>query len=275
MQGELEEKSAYGLGKRARRSVQRLFGWWHRPGYDVRFVLENGQPKYKKVVFHTPDFAKQVFVNLEEFRDSEHFPTPQSANIESRSVTVDFVKGHPPEVGNVNTLGALAKFYAAVFRQAPRLLPMEQSGVWEDFEKYLATLCELQRITTEDAAKLRERAASLAPAQIWIGFDYIDPILRNLLVRESSGAICGIDLKNLRAEQPLGTGLAKGQSKWLTALDIAKVFAGMRQAGAPDIEPYFEFIRLFERVRRYARKRKKKTNYVSWLVRSKIMTFED
>lgn len=277
MRDDLKEKSPYGPVKQAKRGVKRLLGIWKRPAYDVHVIFHNNQPCYKKITVGSFELAQSIFSNLDVYRDSEHFPAP--VKVHNDSVIVDFVVGYHPETDAPDLLKKIADFFAVIFHREARPLPIENSGVWEEFESNLRALRDLQLLSAEDSARVREHAEALAPTNIWIGFDYCDPIIQNLIISESNQSICGIDVKNLRAGQPLGVGLAKARYRWLNESGITTVLVHLRRAGAPDIEPYFEFIRLFERVRRVAYKsqRNKRLAKHSWLVlaKAKRITFED
>jgi hypothetical protein len=274
---ELAEVPAYGRYKRLKRCGKSLLGRWHRPGYDVRMLLYENRPCYKKVVFGSAQHSERIFANLEAFRGSPHFPTPMWCR--RGAVVVDFVLGQPLDRFDTATRVELAKFYAAVFDRRPRLVPLTDSGIWDEFEQHLNTLERLAVVSPALRSRLREHAAELAPERIWMGFDYTDPVLSNMVVTGASRSICAVDIKNLRADQPLGIGLAKGRSSWLTASDMTAVFVHIRRAGAPDIAPYFEFIRLLERVRRVATKRRKAAQFTGarWLAarRRQTLTFTD
>lgn len=277
MQNGLQEKSAYGFVKRFKRGIKRLLGRWERPEYDVHILFQNNQPRYKKITVGSHELAQSIFSNLEVFRDSGHFPTP--VEVQQDNVIVDFVAGSHPETDAPGLLSKLVDFYVVVFGRRSRLLAMENSGVWEELEGNLRILSELQLLSAEDSARVREHAAVLAPADIWIGFDYCDPIIANLLICKSDQSICGIDVKNLRAHQPLGVGLAKARYRWFSDSDVNTLLVGLRRAGAPDIEPYFEFIQLFERVRRVAYKSQRDIRLARcrWPARAKMqrMVFDD
>lgn len=277
MRDELKEKSAYGPAKRFKRGVKRFLGVWERPEYDVRILFHNNQPCYKKITVGSPELAQSIFSNVDVFRDSGHFPTPVA--VQQDNVIVDFVAGTHPETSAPDFLRKLADFYVIVFGRHSRLVAMASSDLWEEFESNLCILRELQLLSAEDSVRVREHADALAPTDIWVGFDYCDPIIQNLLISESHQSICGIDVKNLRASQPLGVGLAKARYRWLSESDIAAVLAHLRGADAPDIEHYFEFIRLFERVRRLAYKSQRDMRLAKrrWLARTdqQRMTFDD
>jgi hypothetical protein len=249
-----KEKPAYGAAKRAERSINRALGLWRRGDYDVRFLYLHGWPHYKKVVFRSREDASRVYSTLQAFGRTVHFPRP--AWLDRHEVVVDFVRGTRLrwERGNRLMLSRLAAFFSGVYSRGLRLESLAKSGFWQKFEAYVASLQALGVLASGAADKLLETGRRLAPAQVFVGWDYIDPIENNLVVKEDVNALCAIDIKNLKSETLMGRGLAKARQRYLSQYDEEAIFDQLRQKGAPDFQPYFPFIRFYEAVRQQEKK---------------------
>lgn len=246
------EISVYGLGKRLRRATKRFLGRWTRGDYDVRVIQNDGRAPYKRVRFDSLEWASEVHANLQAFEASPHLPT--AIDLEARDVFSDFIKGRRPTVIDAAMLEKLADFYAAVYAKDPILKPFSESTFAVEWERCLKNLVDLRVLDELTAEKLSAHARQLAPELVWVGYDYTDPITPNLVVSDELGCICAIDIKNLRSNRLIGCGVARAQTRWLKKDKTQQFLTALVHAGAPDVRPYFEYIKLFERVQRVSAK---------------------
>jgi hypothetical protein len=249
-----KEKPGYKAGRRLQRGVLRSLGLWRRQRYDIRFVSRQGQLHYKKVIFNTVSQAARISSALEAYGPSQHFPA--LIGRQHNVVCVAFVHGTPVDVFDEAAFDQLADFYAAVYSRGSRLMPLKNASVWPQFENNLVFLWNGNFFGRGFMEELHAKAKALAPEKVWIGFDYTDPIKNNLMQREAERTICAIDIKNLHADELLGRGLAKARRRWLT--EPSAFFEKLQRKGAPDLEPYFPFIELIDRVQRIRAKLSKK-----------------
>ena len=84
----------------------------------------------------------------------------------------------------------------------------------------------------------------LIPEQVWVGFEYTDPVLKNFILRTDNGRICVVDVDGLAGNQLLGIGVAKACVRWLAHYQ-SLFFSSFTQQGAPDIQKYFSFVELY------------------------------
>ncbi|MGV7227602.1 MAG: hypothetical protein ACQ9IQ_02980 [Nitrospirales bacterium] len=84
----------------------------------------------------------------------------------------------------------------------------------------------------------------LIPEQVWVGFEYTDPVLKNFILRTDNWRICVVDVDGLAGNQLLGIGVAKACVRWLAHYQ-SLFFSSLTQQGAPDIQKYFSFVELY------------------------------
>lgn len=252
------ERPAYNLVKRLRRSVLRRLNRWSRGSYDVCYVSVDGR-RYKKVTFKTAADADRVFKSLKAFGASPHFPVP--AERRENEVLVEFVPGSRIGLVDEGVLEKLSDFYAAVYTRAPRLVSLQESGIWPDFVSHLSFLRQAGALEGAIHDLLYEKGKRLAPERVWVGFDYKDPVTKNLVVREGEDVISAVDIKNLRAGGLIGRGIVKARICWLSA-ELAQGFVeSLIRKGVPDFSAYWPFLELvYETARRKNKLAKRAAN---------------
>ncbi|MES1924663.1 hypothetical protein [Salinisphaera sp. T31B1] len=230
----------------------RALGLWSREHYDVEIVLENDQPRYKKITFKSEGHAHRVASNLRHYGRTRHLPAlhDQRANV----LWVDYVHGRPCATVDDRMMPEIARCFGRFAGRGSRMRPLASTPYWQT---HLAHLAELRTHGVIDARlhdELLTRSHHARPDFIRVGFDYRDPIGPNLLHRDGCGSICAIDVKNLHQDTLVGEGLAKASDRWLHADRRAYVFDHLRALGLADIESSFAFITLYERTSRVMRK---------------------
>src|SRR5262249_12243027 len=93
-----------------------------------------------------------------------------------------------------------------------------------------------------EAQRLAATARERAPAEVWVGYDCVDAILKNFVWCEG-GRLRAVDVESLGAGVLLGTGVAKASGRWLGER-TGDLLARMKERGAPDFESYFPFVQL-------------------------------
>ena len=88
-----------------------------------------------------------------------------------------------------------------------------------------------------------ESALPLAPDQVWVGFDYTDPVLKNFVAAADDGRICAIDVESLEADQLIGFGVAKALLRWMEP-DRDVFLAHLAATRCPNFQPHFDFVEL-------------------------------
>lgn len=249
---ELTERTVYPLRRRMRRAWLRRTGRWTRGDYDVRIVYAGTRPLYKKVVFNQASQAKRVAAALTAFGPSEHIPGLRLQR--DHAVWVDYVAGERFDPQKSGQTGRVADCFAAFAGRGSQPLSVDEMGCDARIARDLDWLVGAGIIQTSLARALGQRARHEADrCMLRRGFDYSDPIAANLLARADTGALCAIDIKNVRCQALVGLGLAKAHARWLDDTALACVFDRLSDAGLGDVVAAWEYIRLYERITRVAR----------------------
>lgn len=242
------EKPGYAVHRRLRRRLLRALSLWWRKDYDIRFLQAEGQTRYKKVIFNSSDRAIRACDELESFGPSRHFP--RLVGRSGNEVWVEFVDGSVLRTIDDDTISRLTDFYAAVYRHGPRLVALSQTTLVPQFNDNLSCLLQQGLLDSSTYEALRQEHSVRTPEQVWIGFDYTDPIKSNLVVKHGDQDICAVDIKNLKSETLIGQGIVKASRRWLSDTLMATFFEQLRHKGAPDFQSYFPYIRIFDSVQR-------------------------
>ncbi len=79
------------------------------------------------------------------------------------------------------------------------------------------------------------------PQHVLLGYDYIDPIARNFVLAE--GRAIAIDIEALLPDQPLGSGLAKAELRWM-AVEAALVLDRIDGPRADALRAQYRWVQL-------------------------------
>ncbi|WP_162622816.1 hypothetical protein [Salinisphaera orenii] len=254
--------SPYHPVKRARRAVLRRLGRWARSDYDVRIDLDNGQPTAKTIQFATIEQANSVADALAHFADSPHVPS--LIERDGPRVSTEFVAGQICEPMSDSLVPDVARCLGHINSAGARECQLAGSSYWQAHIDRLDYLFQASIIDYTLYARLRDATENTAPGTLRIGFDYTDPIGQNLIQRSDQSLVAVIDVKNLRADQPAGLGMAKAASKWLTPERQPHFFEALAATDDAHVAHYFAFLCLFERVERSARKTKAEIQFRRW-----------
>ena len=132
---------------------------------------------------------------------------------------------------------------AAVYANNPVLLDAKQSPFSDRLLQDLRFLSQVGILTQASYVDLQAAVPDLMPKQVWGGYEYTDPVLKNFLIRPKNGRICVVDVDGLAGNQLLGIGVAKACVRWLGPYQ-SLFFSSLAQHGAPDFQPYFKFVEL-------------------------------
>jgi hypothetical protein len=192
----------------------------------------------KRVRFDSETVAVQVAEALEALAGLDRFPALlEQVGSELR---VDYIPGPLARAGRdePELLALFGELYAA---PAARL-GLAESGLLPRLAEDLAFLVERGWIKSVLAERLLAGAETRAPAGVWTGYDYIDPVLKNFVLRADGRAIA-IDIEALVPGQALGSGLAKARLRWLRSAP-GQLFKAVEAAGGPDLAEQYPFIEL-------------------------------
>ena len=155
---------------------------------------------------------------------------------------MEFIDGRRVERVDDALIDALAGLFCVLMRRAPRRVPLCDTPWLANLELDLAFLARVGVLGAAQAQRLGAVARERAPAEVWVGYDCIDAILKNF-VWADGGGLRAVDVESLGADVLLGTGAAKASLRWLGARR-GDFLARLSELGAPDFMPYFDFVEL-------------------------------
>lgn len=198
-----------------------------------------GGVRYKRVTFSHASEAMRVMNNLERVAHLARLPAPVYQH--ERRVWLDFVPGEPLDASRPEHVEGVIGLFAELYREAPRRVPLPDTLIHQRLMRDLEFLREVSVLTARLADALADAAAKLRPEQVWMGFEYIDPLCRNFIV--APGGVRAIDVEALYDESLLGIGPAKARLRWL---DIAPdtLLEKLSRHGAPDLRDQFDYASL-------------------------------
>lgn len=226
--------------RRLRYLVSRLPGNRLQNSQRTSFPTLNGR-RFKRVILRDTALAAELEHNLEAFHASPHFP-PLAIRYE-HELWLDYVEGGPIVRLDPPTVEKIADFYAATYSHSPRAVDIGDTPFVFRLQGDLRFLNRVGVVSDAAWRELRAAAPRLAPSRVWVGFDYTDAVLKNFIVTDKDGLVCGIDAESLRKEQLIGTGVANALARWLEPVQ-EQFFGHLMRAGVPDFRPYLSFVEL-------------------------------
>jgi hypothetical protein len=191
-------------------------------------------------VFADSHQAAAIAARLQEFASERIYPGLVFER--ERELWVEFIEGRPVQRADDPLIDALAALLCVLMKRAPRRVPLRETPWLVNLELDLVFLARVGVLAAPDAQRLTAIARERAPAEVWVGYDCTDAILKNFVWAEAGG-LRAVDVESLGADVLLGTGAAKAAVRWLG--DRRSDFlARIKELGAPDFEPYFDFVEL-------------------------------
>lgn len=226
--------------RRARYWLSRLTGTRLQKSQKL-YMVDIAGHRFKRVVLRDSAQAARIEANLECYGDSERIPGLVIRY--ENEVWLDFIEGEVLASADEASVRAIADLFAELYAREPlRIDPAE--GGW--VSRLARNLQFLRRVGVIDADlhdTLVRDGVEGAPEQVWLGFDYTDPVLKNF-VRAADGRICAIDVESLEPETLIGTGYAKACRRWMTPPQRKLFLESLARPGVPDFAPELPFIEL-------------------------------
>ena len=221
----------------------RLFGTRLRRSKRVRFVTINTR-RFKRIIFRDCYLASEVERNLECFGASEHFPSLITHY--DNEIWVEFIDGARLRKKDVDegVVEKMAELYADVYTRRPRLVDVTEFPFLPRLHRDLGFVNQVGLLADGACRELDMAAERLAPKQVWVGFDYIDPVLKNFVITRDGGRACAVDIESLQDNHLIGTGVARARMGWLGPF-LDRFFERLVHKGVPDFRPYFPFVELY------------------------------
>jgi len=226
--------------KRVKYFLSRLFGTRLQKAKSIHFVTVYGH-RFKRLLLCDSYLASEIERYLENFSQSGYFP-PVVARYE-HELWLEFVEGKSIPSVDEQFVIKIAEFYATVFGINSALVDTKKSKFPEKLLQDIRFLHQIGVLTQASYQDLQVAVPDLIPEQVWVGYDYTDPVLKNFILGTETGRICVVDVDGLAENQLLGIGVAKACVRWLGPYR-SLFFSSLAKQGAPDIQKYFSFVEL-------------------------------
>ncbi len=234
------ETATFRLTRRLRYLLSRLLGNRLQNSQQTSFETLNGQ-RFKRLILRDSALAAELERNLEAFQGSGHF-SPVAIRYE-HELWLEYVEGSPIAQVDAASVEKIAEFYAVTYTRSPQAVDLMETPFLFRLQRDLRVLNQVGVLTAAAYHDLSTAAERLAPERVWLGFDYIDAVLKNFIVTDTDGLVCGIDVDSLRKDQLIGTGVANALARWLGPFQDA-FFQRLFRDEVPDFRPYLPFIEL-------------------------------
>ncbi len=213
----------------------------NRPSRSQRvYQVSVGDARFKRIVFADSHHAAAVAARLQAFASERIYPGLLLER--ERELWVEFIDGEPVRRADDALIDALAALLCVLMKRAPRRVALRETPWLANLELDLAFLARVHVLGEADARRLAAIARERAPAEVWVGYDCTDAILKNFVWAEGGG-LRAVDVESLGADVLLGSGAAKASVRWLGDRR-GDFLSRINELGAPDFEPYFDFVEL-------------------------------
>jgi hypothetical protein len=226
--------------KRVKYFLSRLFGTRLQKAKGIHFVTVNGH-RFKRLILCDSYLACEIERYLENFTQSGYFPSVVVRY--EHEIWLEYVEGIPARSVDEQFVLRIADFYATVYGTNPALLDVKKTPFPDRLLQDLRFLHQISVLPQATYQDLQAAVPDLIPEQVWVGYDYTDPVLKNFIQRPENGQICVVDVDGLAGNQLLGTGVAKACVRWLGPYQ-SMFFSSLANQGAPDFQKYFSFVEL-------------------------------
>ena len=218
----------------------RLFGNHLQKSQDLSFVTINGHG-FKRLILRDSYMAEKIEQNLGKFGPSDFFP-PLVTRFENE-IWVEFLDGAGIKVIDEARIAQFAALYHSVYVRRPRQVDLDQTIFADRLRQDLRFLNQVGVLSVGSRRDLLSVAQDIAPDRVWVGFDYVDPVLKNFIERSDGLGLCAIDVESLVDGQLIGIGVAKACVHWLepNRVEFCRAIAKL---GPPDFLAYFPFVEL-------------------------------
>jgi hypothetical protein len=232
-----QQMNAHPLKQRVLRRIRRFAGAAGVKTHEVHFLQHDGVTR-KRVRFHDAAEATAVERILEEFGVSPAIPA--CIFRDGREIWLEYVDG-PLLDPRTDCRALMSKFFSEIYRAKCHQVEVAATAFPARVERDLRFLADERILSCAAARHLSRRAVALQPKTAWIGFDYIDPLPKNFVVRD--GVLVGVDVEALQSGLMIGTGTAKAFLRWFSVPRSA-FLESLSEAGVPDLHEQFEYVDL-------------------------------
>jgi hypothetical protein len=220
--------------------MSRAVGTRLQKSQQLRFVDFQGH-RYKRIMLRDSYLASLIEHALESFGPTPHLP-PLAARYE-HEIWTEFIPGRPLQPQRDADIAALVTCFATLYCRAPQTVALAETPfpyrLWSD----LRFLHRTGLISASQHDGLSELADAWAPWEVWLGFDYTDPVIKNFIIRDDDRRACAVDVESLEPQTLLGWGIAKAKARWLGE-DTSGFLDRLAAQGSPDVRAYFRYVEL-------------------------------
>ncbi len=221
-----------------------LFGLCLRKAKSLHFVTINGQ-RFKRIQLADSTIAIDIERNLEVFQTHDIFP--RLATRYEHELWVDFIDGEQPRQVTEQVVRQVAEFYAVIYTKRPTLTDTTKTVFPARLVQDLRFLNQVRILSDPLSARLHSAAEQVTPPQVWVGFDYTDPALKNFVLSQEAGQETGvlyaIDVEAIADNQLIGMGTVRASVRWLGYLRPL-FYRHLAELNAPDFQSYLPFVEL-------------------------------
>lgn len=237
--GRVRQRPVHGPGRRLLNWLRARLRHGVGKSQQAFFVTINGH-SYKRVVFGDSLEASAVAGALEACRDCVGLP--ELVLIQESEVWVRFVDGRKLDPASQSDRHALMDFFAALYAKDPELVDLAETTLHPRLLIDLGFLRDSGVLDEVRYAMLRERAGQLRPERLWLGYDYVDPVLKNFVINDQG--LFAVDIESLQKGVALGTGIAKSGLHWLSDDRQGFLERICAQPGVPDLAAQQAYVEL-------------------------------
>jgi hypothetical protein len=199
-----------------------------------------GEARLKRIVFADSHHAAMVAARLSAFARERIYPGLVLER--ENELWVEFIEGERVGQADDALIDSLARLLCVLMKRAPRRVALCETPWLANLELDLAFLARVGVLGEAESQRLAAIARERAPAEVWVGYDCTDAILKNFVWAERGG-LRAVDVESLGADVLIGTGAAKASARWLGDRR-GDFLSRLKELGAPDFQSYFDFVEL-------------------------------
>lgn len=204
-------------------------------------VVRLGGRRYKRLSLPDASVAAAVAQHLQTFRHAHVFPALEA--VLDREVLLEFVPGRPLAGPlEAHRIEPLARFFATLYAVDRCRVRTADTACTDDLQRDLAFLRDVGVLETAAHRDLAAAAHAITPPEVWIGWDYLDPIPRNFVERPD-GSLVAVDVEDLKPDQLIGSGVAKACFRTLGPCG-EQLLAAVERAAHLELAPVMPFVEL-------------------------------
>ncbi len=207
---------------------------------NARQIQLGGRP-YKRITLPDTYVASRVAEKLKPFRDLGVFP--RLIAIEDNELLLEFVTGTElTEPVDRSFVDRFVEFFAVIYSVDRRRVKLSETDFEREVREDLDFLVEVSLLSPEVRADLEARLDRITPSEVWVGYDFMDPLPKNFVLT-GEGRLVAIDVEDLHADRLIGGGIAKSVLRSLPG-DREQLLDGLAARANLDLRPAMPFIEL-------------------------------